>query len=365
MMKLGVLASSLVKSVLDTFSRTTAGSLGTSTSGASWSGLRGTWYANGSQAQSDDSASNYSLASVSIGTDTTTSASVSGGVGVAFWVSDAGSWWAAVPYNIQGQISNCTSGACSGSETYTYQDSTCSNGACSGTQTYSYTTSTCGNGACSGTYTYVTGSTCSNGACSGTQSSTISCSCTTQNVCETNYGTGTSKAGACVGSGGTYSSANGGTCCTLQQTSTCPNNACSGTYTTTTNCSCTYNTTNCSCTTYTGVQSCSCSTQTGTRYCSCSYSQAYRLRLLQSVGGSVSTATSDISLSSAPTAIKVITSGNTIIAQAYSDDGLTSTIGNALVYTPSSPTKGASTGLVKTPVDFNQGSTADNFSSGA
>ena len=89
----------LASLITDNFNRVTSGSLGLNPTGNLWNAIRGTWYATGTQAQSDDSATNYSIATLqAYSQDVTASASVSGGTGVAFWVSDAGSWWAAVPY---------------------------------------------------------------------------------------------------------------------------------------------------------------------------------------------------------------------------------------------------------------------------
>jgi hypothetical protein len=88
----------------------------------------------------------------------------------------------------------------------------------------------------------------------------------------------------------------------------------------------------------------------------------YNLRLIKSVGGTVSTATGDISLTSAAVAIKVTTSGNDIVAQAYSDTGLTITLGSAISYTATSPVKGTAHGIIKAPSAYGQGSTVDNFS---
>lgn len=97
---LGVLAGSVKRIVTDLFNRTTSGSLGTSDTGQAWSNLRGVWYANGSQAQSDTSASSYPIASVDVGSSNAiTSASVSSGTGVAFWLTDSGNWWASTSYN--------------------------------------------------------------------------------------------------------------------------------------------------------------------------------------------------------------------------------------------------------------------------
>jgi hypothetical protein len=41
---------------------------------------------------------------------------------------------------------------------------------------------------------------------------------------------------------------------------------------------------------------------------------------------------------------------------------LTTTLGSALTYTPTSPTKATNHGIIKAPSDYSQGSTVDNFS---
>ena len=64
---LGIIAASIQKafsSFSDTFNRTTTGSLGTSSSGGLWASLRGTWFANGSSAQSDDLANTYPISTI-------------------------------------------------------------------------------------------------------------------------------------------------------------------------------------------------------------------------------------------------------------------------------------------------------------
>lgn len=105
---LGIIASSKRKAFQDLFNRTTSGSLG-----SPWVATKGTWYANGSQAQCDDAASNYSIASVvGGGPNATTSAAVSGGTGVSFWITDANNWWAVIAY------------ATSSTSTYTYSCTT-------------------------------------------------------------------------------------------------------------------------------------------------------------------------------------------------------------------------------------------------
>jgi hypothetical protein len=120
--------------------------------------------------------------------------------------------------------------------------------------------------------------------------------------------------------------------------------------------------TTCSGTCYnTCYQSC-CDTCYQTCYQTCtSTSNSYYLRLLKSVGGTVSTATADVSLASAAVAILTTVSGDTITSKAYSDSGMTNQLGTTLTHTASSPSKGYYVGIIKSPSD-NQGSTVDNYS---
>lgn len=84
-----------LSAIRDLFSRTTTGTLGSADTGQVWNTLRGTWFANGSQAQSNDAGSTYALASVSFGSpNASTSVSTTPGVGPAFWITDANNWWA-------------------------------------------------------------------------------------------------------------------------------------------------------------------------------------------------------------------------------------------------------------------------------
>lgn len=82
--------------------------------------------------------------------------------------------------------------------------------------------------------------------------------------------------------------------------------------------------------------------------------------MYSSVAGTVTQPVSDVNVGQAISSIKVITSGNTVTAQAYSGN-LTDTIGTALTHT-NTGAKGTSAGLIKTTSDYSQGSTADNFS---
>lgn len=107
----------------------------------------------------------------------------------------------------------------------------------------------------------------------------------------------------------------------------------------------------------------SCNASIGTCYDNClGYNYFYYLSLKNSVAGTVSSVVSDVSLSQQPAAIKVTTFGNNIIAQAYSDNGMTSPLGSAINVTPGSPNKGTKAGIIKAPTAYNQQSTVDNFS---
>lgn len=302
---LGIIASSILKSIADAFNRTTSGSLGTADTGQTWVATRGTWYANGTKAQSDDAGSNNSIASLDIGkTDVVVTASVSKGTGPVFWLSDSGSWWASVSYS---------------------------------NQTISQVISDCGYcGACS--------SNCTGPSTSGL-SSPQSCSCgqpTSQSTTTTSsanyyaiYGANASY--ACAVDGGTYTYPN----CTFSTI----------TYT--------YG---CSATPYTppagNYPTCNCNTPQCTSQVT---TTNYFLKLLKSVSGTVSEATSAVSLGSAAAAIAVTTVGDAITAKAYSDTGLTTQLGSTLSYTATSPTKGTSVGILKTTSAYSQESTVDNF----
>ena len=85
---------------IDTFNRTTTSNLGTSESNVPWSSRFGTWTANGSVAVSSTAVSSGTAGALSyvdlLSADALTSVGVpNAGVGAAFWVTSAGSWWAA------------------------------------------------------------------------------------------------------------------------------------------------------------------------------------------------------------------------------------------------------------------------------
>jgi hypothetical protein len=84
----------------DTFDRTNASVLGTSTSGSEWVLRRGTWAISGNKAQSTSAKSGYPLATVDLGLTSFTARAneLTPGMGIAFNVVDSNNWMAVVPY---------------------------------------------------------------------------------------------------------------------------------------------------------------------------------------------------------------------------------------------------------------------------
>ena len=300
---LGIIASSLLKKITDAFNRTTSGSLGTSDTGNTWAATRGTWYANGTQAKSDDAASGYPIASVGFNQDTTIKADTTGGVGVAFWVTDSGSWWASYPFysSSTSSTSNCDSGYGSFSS-----PSPCCGGYSQSTQ-YS----------CRGSDS-LSGSTCTSAGYSFNY--------------VTVWGSESAAASHCASDGGSYSSP----MCYFAGSSY-PADA-------------------------TVVYSCytSYSTTSTTTY-------SNSIRIISSVSGSVAVdsttaLTNSTSGYTSINSIEVNTLGNTITAKGYATAGQVSQLGSTVTRTVTSPTRGSSVGIIKAPTDANQGSTLDNFS---
>jgi hypothetical protein len=263
---------SMKTSLVDAFTRTTSGSLG-----GFWTNVRGTWFANGTQAQSNDAASNYSLASATLSSNNiTASASVGGGGGVGFWISDANNWWAAAYTN--------------NSSSYSCNCQTCTNYCCS-----SCTVTSCGS--CGSYYQ------CSSGfVCQGTK-------------CCVGFNTVIGNASLVCNS------------CTVTDCGQCGSYPC-------------------------GSYSCNCQTCTDV---------FHYLRLSRSISGTITTSVvSDVTLGQAASSIKVVTSGDSIVATAYSDAATTNLIGT-INTTQAGATKAAKVGVIKVPSNYTQSSTIDNF----
>jgi hypothetical protein len=304
----GVSSSSKKTKFSDDFNRTQNSTINDTSK--PWVSNFGDWGANGTRAIGKLAASSYPIAYIPFSQNSTQSAKVDKGMGLVFWHSSAGSWWATVSRQVTTSFSyscnpyscNCVSCNCttSGGDAYS-----CSGGSypnCAFGSTATYTGQSCD--VCpSGYYSYF--GYCGSGSCGG-----YPCSIVNQGSynCVNNY---------------SYS-CNSGTC-------------------------------------YTPVST-SCSTCCSTCYSTCSgSSDAFYLRLLKSVGGTVSEATSSISLSSPAVMISTTVSGETITSKAYSDEAMTSQLGTTLSHTAVSPAKGYGVGIIRTPSD-SQGDTVDNYS---
>ena len=360
--------------IKDSFGRTTSGSLGNAETSQPWTNRTGVWYANGSQAQSDTAASSYPVASVTFPSDDVTiSASVGAGTGPAVWVTSSGDWYAAILY--QTQVNGTYSCNCS------------CNGHSVGYSSPAYcgvNCGICGSGqSCTTSYTAANSSTTqtqTGWAYAGTAPvATRHCS-NAQVTDPTNYN--------CYSYADCYAGGASAICsygCEVGHPGCC--SCYTPVYTTTTTYSCpngsaptdTHLCTTSSCTSVClACNSYSCGTDYGSYFvsggtypncdgygASCqtcgTLVNAYYLRILKSVGGTVTSPAADITLSSVPAAIKMVTSGNTITYQAYSDTSLTSPLGSQGSITETSPTKVQNYGIIKAPTSYGQSSTVDNF----
>lgn len=316
----------MVTAITDTFTRTTSGSLGTSDSGTLWNALRGVWSANGSQATSSDTASTYPIASATFAADATLSEDVSGGTGLAFWITDANNWWAAYPTYIQNSStsSTCTGGTVSCSDS----SNTCTPSGGCGT-----VSSNGGVTTCTGPTVFCTDSTntCAPGGC-GTPSVSFVNSYYCPNssypyLYQANCYEISPHSGASIP--GTVSS-----------------------------------------TSYTRTQSTNVTTYTRTSsspVSSTTYTYDTQVVVVSSVSGTITTQYTSTLVSGAGSlstvgSLKVVTSGNQITTRAYTGTGLTTQLGSDIINTPASPLMGTSVGIIKAPSTYSQGTTLDNFS---
>lgn len=420
-MKIGTFASSIVKRIVDNFNRVTSGSLGTATSGQTWDAIRGVWFANGTKAQSTDAASTNPIATIPFGSSATITADVDGGgVGIAFWQSDANNWWASVPNYIQvsdsvftcdavqvTSTSNPPSGSCCSAVTSTPGGQVCNAG---------YTSSTNSSIFCSITGTSGGGSVCDQNLQTQTSTSGFCGGYSTNpgsSVCNQNYSTGLSSKTGCNPNGcdtyTTYFCPSGGdlsgTTCnvpsqsffqgTSNQPARCQNEggiyqgsgicfipgySYSASSSTTYGC---YLSSTVTPTTYTGYTAYSyppviyygytSTTQQPTQYsCFTQYTETIvttyttQIKMISSVSGNIVTESSSSIVIGSPTvspiqSMKVAMADGTVTTTAYSSPGLVNQLGSPLVNTPASPSTAPGVGIIKTTSDYNQGATLDNF----
>jgi len=402
--------------ITDSFNRSVSGVLGTADSGETWTNVTGTWYANGSAAQSDTAASSNAIATVAYGvSDVTVGAGVSNGTGVAAWVVDANNWYALVSFQTQVNTTyscNCyCNGHCdtypvpvyntctscyycgsttSGGGTSTYQGTYVPGGTtvtdvgaancttsvsgwkyigsaviygrrCSQTQVNDptnyncYSTSDCYSGG-TGSYCYE----CPEGE-SG-HPGNYSCYIPTGGVTTCTCSSGTESGGRCyVTSFGTgyYSCPSGGTAnqstgvCTVTTAGTTTCYSCANP-----DCGVAYYYTGSTC--YGGGTYPNCDQYGGGCQTCGSITNNYYIKLIRSVGGTITNLTGDISVSGSVGALRLNTQGNVLSYQAYSNSDFTGLLTSG-THTATSPAKANNYGIIKTSSPFGQGSTVDNF----
>ena len=111
----GRFGKNILLAFLDTFNRTTSGTLGTSSDGkASWKNVIGTFVANGSAASTSDSTA-IAVVAVDGKNITNIQADVGGGTGVAFWVQDSSNYYALYPTYSSNTVSGSNCNAPGGS----------------------------------------------------------------------------------------------------------------------------------------------------------------------------------------------------------------------------------------------------------
>lgn len=353
--------------IKDTFTRTTSGSIGTADTGQVWETLAGTWFSNGSQAQSNTAATSYPVARVNYGdVSATVSATPSPGTGPAVWVNSSGDWYAAVLYEDQANGTYPCNCSCNGH--YEYYPIWCDCGA---------NCSVCGSTSSTSTYGAIGTQTGTTYVYSGSATATDSCPYASypylsQGRCwNSSFSAYTTPTTTYSCSGGTVCCQPGVNSCYIAQatyTYSCnPGDTLSGT-------TCTHTTTTCNSCSSPSCGQCGTGSYfvSGGSYPSCDgYGSScqicgtlitrYFLRLIKSVGGAISYPVADIALSSEPATISIAASNGVLSYKAYSDTSMTNILGSG-THTPSTPITATYHGIVKTPSAYAQGSTVDNVS---
>ena len=323
------------------------------------------------------------------------------GVGPAFWVTDAGNWWA-VTYNVTNICQTCSACGAYNSCSYcsstaygydsscgcaSYSQTTCCNSygdctACASPFTYTCCTSynvysCCTNSVpysytcCTqGYYTYTcctapysfTGSCCAAygytykggpNSCISYYSCTIN-SCAAYGDCTACAGYGTCTMYTCLSWGACYTCATYGTCngCNSYYTYTC----CTG-YISCTRCSGYYQCTYCTGYSYGANASCGC----GSYYTySCNCADNHKIDLVKKENGTETVVASTTNSTTAISGIKVTTSGNNVTAQAYSDTSFTNQVGSNINGTNTGQ-KSKEHGIISRASNNNQGYTIDEI----
>ena len=407
--------------ITDSFNRSVSGTLGTADSGETWANVTGTWYSNGSAAQSDTAAGSNAIATVAYGvSDVTVGAGVSNGTGVAAWVVDANNWYALVSFQTQVNTTYSCNCYCNGhSVGYSYPiyysctscDQCGQSSSGGGTSTYtgtysagSTTTTDVGAAGCTTSvsgWKYIGSAFIAARYCSSAQVSdpnNYNCYSTSdcyadgaRNACRyecTDGEVGHPGAYSCyIPTGGVTtcndcsaypgSGASGGRCYVVSISAggwTCPSggdpNQSTGICTVTTaptitcgycpNYTCGQSGTGYGSTYYSGGTYPNCDQYGGGCQTCGTLSNNYYIKLIRSVGGTITNLTGDISVGGSVGALRLNTSGDIISYQAYSNADFTGLLTSS-TYTATSPAKANNYGIIKTSSPYGQGSTVDNF----
>lgn len=340
--KLNGVGSSIRKRLLDTFNRANQSGIGTASDGSLWNTLRGSFSISTNKAVGADA--NYPMATQSLpfsNVEINLNGAATGSA-AALWVTDSGNWWA-VGLTQEATDCNCTYYY---NTYYYYSASTCvgytagnyvgpyNNGNYVGATCASFYCSAYSGGQCTSSVCVAyNGSNCNNYAYNSTNKSTR---------CSGSYNASNCAAYGCTGYApyvcNGYSCANynpgymnGNMNSGYTNAATAYNYAC-----------------NIQQTGYSGP------------FASCSTCYPQYIRVLQSVGNTVSTIT-QWSISSLASALKVKTSGSQLTISAYSDADMVTQIGSDLVYTPTSVTITPTFGITVVPSGYNQGYTTDSI----
>ena len=237
--------------ITDSFTRSTsAGNLGNTDTGNTWSILRGAWYVASGYATDNTAGSSYPLAVVELGSSNmVVSADISFNNGVVVWGVDANNWWAVAQTNYN----------------YNYQYT----GVCTSCTTCSETVFCCGSCPCNNAAPDTMDCCCSELVCSF-----VCYYYDSYGACE--WGQNECEIDNCASLGCACGNA-------IEESNTCCGNCCTNTYTCCTDYAC---------------------TQTAT-------ATQYQIKVLRSVAGTI-TEINSANLSSLANKISVTTSGNTL-----------------------------------------------------
>jgi hypothetical protein len=348
----------------DTFARTTSGSLGTSSSGGFWTAIKGVFFANGTKAQSNDAPSNNSIAVTEMGSPNITAIAqnVSLGMGISFLVVDQNNWMAAVGLESDTSYSYNYSynTPYTYSTPYTYAVGYTSSSPLgyyyTGTSYYYYTASAPDGTFYTGTYYYWDGAY------------TTRTGYTLVAAGYWDHGVYTIDMGYTIGGRevwhyGSYSIVYPNQYASYTYDSPATNDV-SGSYTVANYYSYTaLGSTNNYAPYYSGTYSVNGSYSTNSTYVTTGVTTGstvrYLLNIYQSVAGTVTTVAST-TLSSILSSLKVVISGTSVTATAFSDNAQTTSVGTASKTLGSTPTA-TKAGIILTASAQNQGYTVGYF----